>query len=43
VLNKDYAAKANEYLQDLYKATYPNDPDGLKDVIAKAKTALGIS
>jgi tetratricopeptide (TPR) repeat protein len=43
VLNKDYAAKANKYLQDLYKATYPNDPDGLKDVIAKAKTALGIS
>jgi tetratricopeptide (TPR) repeat protein len=43
VLNKDYAAKANDYLQQLYKATYPNDPDGLKDVIAKAKTALGIS
>ncbi|MEJ2247697.1 MAG: hypothetical protein P8Y80_16725 [Acidobacteriota bacterium] len=43
VLNKDYAAKANGYLEQLYKATYPNDPEGLKDVIAKAKTDLGIS
>ena len=34
--------KANEYLEQLYKATYPNEPDGLKDVIAKAKTDLGI-
>jgi tetratricopeptide (TPR) repeat protein len=43
VLNKSYAAKANGYLEQLYKATYPNEPEGLKDVIAKAKTALGIS
>lgn len=43
VLNKSYAAKANGYLEQLYKATYPNEPEGLKDVIAKAKTDLGLS
>lgn len=43
VLNKDYAARATKYLEELYKATYPNKPEGLKDVIAKAKADLGIS
>ena len=42
VLNKDYAARAKKYLEDLYKATYPNEPDGLQDVINKAKTDLGL-
>jgi tetratricopeptide (TPR) repeat protein len=42
VLNKSYAAKANKYLGDLYKATYPDKPEGLKDVTAQAKKDLGI-
>ena len=42
VLNKDYADRANKYLQDLYKATYPNEPDGLPDIINQAKSDLGL-
>jgi hypothetical protein len=42
VLNKDYADRANKYLEQLYKATYPNEPDGLQDVKDKAKADLGL-
>jgi tetratricopeptide (TPR) repeat protein len=42
VLNKSYAERANKYLQELYKATYPNKPEGLQDVINQAKKDLGI-
>lgn len=42
VLNKDYAARAKKYLEDLYKATYPNDPDGLSKVIDQARSDLGL-
>ncbi|MBN2321843.1 MAG: hypothetical protein JXR49_22385 [Acidobacteria bacterium] len=42
VLKKDYADRASKYLEDLYKATYPNEPDGLQDVIDKAKSDLSL-
>ena len=43
VLNKTLAAKAKKYLDDLYKAEYPNAPEGgVNEVIAKAKSDLGI-
>ncbi len=42
VLNKDYAARANKYLEDLYKATYPNKPEGLPDVLKQARSDLGL-
>jgi lipopolysaccharide biosynthesis regulator YciM len=43
VLNKQYAPKAKQYLEDLYKAEHNNSLDGLDEVLAKAKTELGIS
>ncbi|MBN2243191.1 MAG: hypothetical protein JW793_10915 [Acidobacteria bacterium] len=43
VLNKSFAQKANGYLEQLYKATYPNKPEGLQDVLNQAKKDLGIS
>ncbi len=42
VLNKDYAARAKKYLEDLYKATYPNKPEGLPDVLNQARSDLGL-
>jgi len=42
VLKKDYAARANKYLEDLYKATYPNEPEGLPKVLDQARTDLGL-
>jgi len=42
VLNKDYAARAKKYLDDLYKATYPNEPDGLPKVLNQARSDLGL-
>jgi tetratricopeptide (TPR) repeat protein len=43
VLNKTYAARAQQYLQDLYKAQHPDATGGLDQVLAKAKTELGIN
>ena len=42
VLNKDYAARAKKYLDDLYKATYPNEPEGLPKVLDQARSDLGL-
>lgn len=43
VLNKAHAAKAKEYMEQLYKAEHSDKLDGIDEVLAKAKTALGIS
>jgi tetratricopeptide (TPR) repeat protein len=43
VLGKANAAKAKQYLEDLYKARHNNSLDGLDQVMAKAKADLGIS
>jgi len=43
VLNKTLAKKAQEYLEQLYKARHNDTLDGLNDVLAKAKSELGIS
>ncbi len=43
VLNKEYAPKARTHLEDLYKAQHNDSLDGLDDVLAQAKSALGIS
>ncbi len=44
VLNKtDYAQKARQYLEDLYKAQHNNSLDGLEEVLAKAKSQLGVN
>jgi tetratricopeptide (TPR) repeat protein len=42
VLNKTYAARAQKYLEDLYKARHSNTLDGLDQVLSKAKSDLGI-
>jgi tetratricopeptide (TPR) repeat protein len=42
VLNKQYAPKAKQYLEELYKAQHNNSLDGLDQVLAKAKSDLGI-
>ncbi len=41
-LNKTYAARAQKYLEELYKARHNNTLDGLDQVLAKAKSDLGI-
>ena len=43
VLNKNLAKKAQEYLEQLYKARHNDTLDGLDQVLAKAKSELGIS
>ncbi len=43
VLNKQYAAKARQHLEQLYKAEHSNSLDGLDEELAKAKSSLGIS
>ena len=43
VLNKATAKKAQQYMEDLYKARHNNTLDGLDQVLAKAKSELGIS
>ena len=42
VLGKDYAAKAREYLEQLYKPRNNNSLDGLDVILAKARTALNL-
>jgi tetratricopeptide (TPR) repeat protein len=43
VLNKATAAKAKEYLEQIYKSSHNNTLDGLDAILAKAKADLGIS
>ena len=43
VLNKNFAKKAQEYLEQLYKPLHNNALDGLDQVLAKARAELGIS
>lgn len=46
VLNKTMAAKAKQYMEDLYKAQHSGAADplaGLDEVLAKARTELGVS
>ncbi len=43
VLNKQYAAKARTYLEQLYKAEHSDSLDGLDQELAKAKSSLGIN
>ena len=43
VLNKTQAKKAQQYLEDLYKARHNDSLEGLDKVLDKAKTDLGIS
>jgi len=40
VLEKDYAAKAQEYLEQIYKPLNSDSLDGLDGVLAKARSAL---
>jgi tetratricopeptide (TPR) repeat protein len=42
VLNKATATKAKQYLEDLFKARHNNTLDGLDQVMAKAKSDLGM-
>jgi tetratricopeptide (TPR) repeat protein len=42
-LNKATAKKAQQYMEDLYKARHNNTLDGLDQVLAKAKSELGIN
>jgi tetratricopeptide (TPR) repeat protein len=42
VLNKQYAAKARTYLEQLYKAEHSDSLDGLDQELEKAKSSLGI-
>ena len=41
-LNGQLAKRAQQYLEDLYKARHNNTLDGLDQVLAKAKSELGI-
>ncbi len=43
VLGKANATKAKQYLEELYKARHNDSLDGLDQVLAKAKSELGIS
>jgi tetratricopeptide (TPR) repeat protein len=43
VMNKQYAAKARTYLEQLYKAEHSDSLDGLDQELEKAKSSLGIS
>ena len=42
VLNKERAPEARKYLEELYKAQYPNKPEGLPDVLNQARADLGL-
>jgi len=42
VLKGSYAARAQKYLEDLYKARHSDSLDGLDQVLAKAKSELGV-
>ena len=42
VLNKSTAARARQYLEQIYKAKNSDSLDGIDDVLAKAKSDLGI-
>ncbi len=42
VLGKAYAKRAQDYLDQLWKARHPDNPAGIEDVKAKAKAALGL-
>ncbi len=42
VIGKGNAAKAQQYLEDLYKAAHEGSLDGLDEVLSKAKSELGI-
>jgi tetratricopeptide (TPR) repeat protein len=42
VLNKSLAARARQYLEQIYKAKNNDSLDGLDDILAKAKASLGI-
>jgi tetratricopeptide (TPR) repeat protein len=42
VLNKNTAARAQQYLEQIYKAKHSDSLDGIDEVLAKAKTDLGI-
>lgn len=43
VLNKQYAAKAKEYMGELFKAEYPNAKEGeLDQIVNQAKLDLGV-
>lgn len=43
VLGKTYAKRAQDYLEQLWKARHNDTLDGLDQVIAKAKSQLGVS
>jgi tetratricopeptide (TPR) repeat protein len=43
VLNKQYAAKARTYFEQLYKAEHSDSLDGLDQELEKAKSSLGIN
>jgi tetratricopeptide (TPR) repeat protein len=43
VLNGNYAKRAQQYLEQLYKAEHSGSTDGLDQVLAKAKTDLGLN
>jgi tetratricopeptide (TPR) repeat protein len=43
VLNGQLAKRAQQYLEQLYKASHKDTLDGLDQVLAKAKSELGIS
>ncbi len=43
VLNKQYAAKARTYLEQLYKAEHSDSLDGLDQELDKARSSLGIN
>jgi len=42
VLNGQLEARAKQYLEDLYKARHNDTLDGIEEVMAKAKTELGM-
>jgi hypothetical protein len=42
VLNGQLAQRAKQYMEDLYKARHSNSLDGIDQVLAKAKSELGI-
>jgi tetratricopeptide (TPR) repeat protein len=43
VLKGNYAARAQKYLEDLYKARNKDSLDGIDKILAKAKSELGIN
>jgi len=43
VLGKTYAKRAQDYLDQLWKARHPDNPAGVEEVKNKAKAALGVN